>query len=108
MAYQWHCGLQRSGQDEECTILDGVGVRSRSSLFIPSLWPPSYVHPVIKDSIAPLILERKENLCRQRKLTCMNYRKGGTLAQKSRQSPPPQGMRTEGHRDLEGCWKHRA
>ncbi|KAF5826719.1 hypothetical protein DUNSADRAFT_2263 [Dunaliella salina] len=36
VTFVWSCGLHRLGQKEECNILDGVGVRSRSSLYIPS------------------------------------------------------------------------
>eukprot|EP00983_Pelagomonas_calceolata_P047917 1140847-Pelagomonas_calceolata.AAC.3 len=51
-------------------------------------------------------VERKEKLHSQRKLS---PRKGGTLAQKSHESPPPQGCRKESvDGDLEGNWKHPA
>ncbi|KAF5826817.1 hypothetical protein DUNSADRAFT_1966 [Dunaliella salina] len=34
--FLWSCDLHRLGQKEKCSILDGIGIRSRSSLFIPS------------------------------------------------------------------------
>ncbi|KAF5842611.1 hypothetical protein DUNSADRAFT_6080 [Dunaliella salina] len=34
--FLWSCILERSEQELECTVLDGIGVRARSSLFIPS------------------------------------------------------------------------
>eukprot|EP00983_Pelagomonas_calceolata_P132157 1161840-Pelagomonas_calceolata.AAC.20 len=37
----------------------------------------------------------------------INLGKGDTLAQKSRESPPPHSYRRKrACRDLEGCWKH--
>ncbi|KAF5829617.1 hypothetical protein DUNSADRAFT_15836 [Dunaliella salina] len=34
--FLWSCDLHRLGQKEVCSILDGIGIRSRASLFIPS------------------------------------------------------------------------
>eukprot|EP00983_Pelagomonas_calceolata_P053207 1143202-Pelagomonas_calceolata.AAC.13 len=55
---------------------------------------------------APMKRKQKKNYIGRESSPYINLGKGDTLAQTSRDPPPPQGYRTENAiGDLEGCWK---